>query len=87
MEMLQDGFGRRVAYLRLSVTDRCNYRCFYCMPEQGIKLEPHTHMLRSEEVVRLVRLFVELGVSKVRVTGRRTRGVAGTRGSVADHQR
>ena len=69
MEMLQDGFGRRVAYLRLSVTDRCNYRCFYCMPEQGIKLEPHTHMLRSEEVVRLVRLFVELGVSKVRVTG------------------
>jgi cyclic pyranopterin phosphate synthase len=75
MEMLKDSFGRRVAYLRLSVTDRCNYRCFYCMPEQGIKLEPHTHMLRTEEMVRLVRLFVELGVQK----GRRARGPAGAR--------
>ena len=69
MAMLQDSFGRRVEYLRLSVTDRCNYRCFYCMPEEGIKLEPHTHMLRSGEMARLVRLFVELGVRKVRVTG------------------
>ncbi len=66
---LQDSFGRRVEYLRLSVTDRCNYRCFYCMPEHGVKLEPRANLLRSEELARLVRLFVELGVRKVRVTG------------------
>lgn len=66
---LQDSFGRRVEYLRLSVTDRCNYRCFYCMPEQGIKVEPRSNLLRTEELTRLVGLFAELGVRKVRVTG------------------
>ena len=66
---LQDTFGRRVEYLRLSVTDRCNYRCFYCMPEAGFVAEPRDNLLRTEELARLVGLFVGLGVSKVRVTG------------------
>ncbi|MDX1593457.1 MAG: GTP 3',8-cyclase MoaA [Gammaproteobacteria bacterium] len=67
--VLQDPFGRRVEYLRLSVTDRCNYRCFYCMPEQGVHLEPRANILRSEELVRLVAAFVALGVRRVRITG------------------
>jgi len=66
---LQDNFGRRVEYLRLSVTDRCNYRCFYCMPEAGFVAEPRANLLRTEELTRLVGLFVGLGVHKVRVTG------------------
>jgi len=69
MTELRDSFGRRVEYLRLSVTDRCNYRCFYCMPELGFVPEPRANMLRSEELVRLVGLFAGLGVSKVRLTG------------------
>jgi cyclic pyranopterin phosphate synthase len=68
-EKLSDGFGRRIEYLRLSVTDRCNYRCFYCMPETGFVAEPRANLLRTEELARLVGLFVELGVRKVRITG------------------
>jgi cyclic pyranopterin phosphate synthase len=66
---LLDSFGRHVEYLRLSVTDRCNYRCFYCMPEAGFVAEPRDNLLRTEELARLVGLFVGLGVRKVRVTG------------------
>lgn len=63
-----DRFGRDIHYLRLSVTDRCNLRCRYCMPN-GIPLVSHDDVLRYDEMLRLVRLFAELGVHHVRVTG------------------
>ncbi len=66
---LVDSFGRRIEYLRVSVTDRCNYRCFYCMPAAGAPCERHEEFLRHEELARLVRIFAELGVRKVRLTG------------------
>ncbi|MCR4300084.1 MAG: GTP 3',8-cyclase MoaA [Sulfuricaulis sp.] len=66
---LVDSFGRRIEYLRVSVTDRCNYRCFYCMPATGVAYGRHEEFLRHEEMARLVRLFAELGVHKVRLTG------------------
>ncbi|NPV09116.1 MAG: GTP 3',8-cyclase MoaA [Anaerolineae bacterium] len=66
---MRDAFGRSITYLRLSVTDRCNLRCLYCMPEEGVPLKRHDHILRYEEIVRLVRLGAELGITKVRVTG------------------
>ena len=66
---LKDGFGRKIEYLRLSVTDRCDFRCFYCIPK-GYKdfTQPET-WLTLDELERLVRLFSELGVSKMRLTG------------------
>lgn len=68
-EALTDSFGRRIDYLRVSVTDRCNYRCFYCMPETGCELGSHREFLTYDEITRLVRLFSEMGVSRVRLTG------------------
>jgi len=67
--MLFDPYKRRINYLRISVTDRCNLRCRYCMPEEGIPLIPHEEILTYEEILRLVRLFVSEGISKVRLTG------------------
>lgn len=67
--MLYDRFGRHVDYLRLSVTDRCNLRCVYCMPPEGIPLKPMEEILTYEELVRCVRVGVSLGIRKVRVTG------------------
>ncbi len=66
---LTDSFGRRIEYLRVSVTDRCNYRCFYCMPESGVDLGRHRESLTVEEAARVVGLFSELGVRRVRLTG------------------
>jgi len=66
---LTDSFGRPINYLRLAITDRCNLRCRYCMPDEGIAFIPHEKILRSEEMERLVRAFVSLGVRKVRLTG------------------
>jgi len=66
---LVDGQGRRISYLRLSITDRCNLRCRYCRPEKGVPFIPHQEILRFEELERLVAIFSSLGVSKVRVTG------------------
>ncbi len=66
---LLDTFGRLHDNLRVSVTDRCNVRCFYCMPETGAAFIPHLEILRYEEIERFVRVAVSLGVSKVRVTG------------------
>jgi cyclic pyranopterin phosphate synthase len=66
---LVDSFGRLHDNLRISVTDRCNIRCFYCMPEAGVKFQPHDQILRFEEIERFVRVAVTLGVRKVRVTG------------------
>lgn len=65
-----DARGRELDYLRLSVTDRCNLRCIYCMPEEGVPLVSHRQILRVDEILRLVGLMVEgLGVRKVRITG------------------
>ncbi|OFW61511.1 MAG: cyclic pyranopterin phosphate synthase MoaA [Actinobacteria bacterium RBG_16_64_13] len=61
--------GQSVDYLRLSVTDRCNYRCVYCMPPEGVPFRPHQDMLSYEDMEFFVRAAVRLGISKVRVTG------------------
>ena len=68
-EILTDGFGRRHDYLRISLTERCNLRCFYCMPEEGIPLRDRAEFMRVEEVVELAQIFVSLGVRKIRLTG------------------
>ncbi|MCC8061067.1 MAG: GTP 3',8-cyclase MoaA [Clostridiales bacterium] len=65
---MEDLFGRTIDYLRISITDRCNLRCSYCMPD-GAKFIPHDQILRYEEILRLVRCFVSLGVSHYKVTG------------------
>lgn len=67
--MLLDPFKRRINYLRISVTDRCNLRCCYCMPETGIPLISHFDILTYEEMLRIVRVFAAEGISKVRLTG------------------
>lgn len=67
--MLRDSFGRRVDYLRISITDRCNLRCVYCMPPEGIPLKPVEEILTYGEFLRCVQVAVSLGVHKVRVTG------------------
>jgi GTP 3',8-cyclase len=66
---LIDTFDRVHDNLRLSVTDRCNIRCFYCMPETGVKFQPREQLLTFEEIERFVRVAVTLGVRKLRVTG------------------
>jgi len=66
---LRDGQSRRVSYLRISLTDRCNYRCTYCMPEEGVELSPKSDVLSFEEIARLVRAMLPLGVRRVRLTG------------------
>ncbi len=67
--MLQDRFGRNIEYIRLSVTDRCDFRCFYCLPKGFKNFTQPESWLKVDEIERLVRLFSELGVSKVRLTG------------------
>ncbi|CAD0245398.1 unnamed protein product [Spodoptera exigua] len=66
---LVDSFGRRHNYLRISLTERCNLRCQYCMPAEGVPLSPRSALLSREELVRLARVFVAAGVDKVRLTG------------------
>jgi cyclic pyranopterin phosphate synthase len=66
---LIDTFGRKINYLRLSVTDRCNMRCRYCMPEDGVAKLSHQQILRYEELHRIARAAVSLGIEKIRVTG------------------
>ena len=66
---LVDTFGRLHDNLRISVTDRCNIRCFYCMPEENVKYAPREEILTFEEIERFVGVAVELGVTKIRVTG------------------
>ncbi len=64
-----DSFNRRIHYLRISVTDRCNLRCVWCMPEEGVTLVPHDEILSFEEIYEVARAAVEMGVDKVRLTG------------------
>jgi cyclic pyranopterin phosphate synthase len=64
-----DSFNRQINYLRISVTDRCNLRCTYCMPAEGVPLIPRERILSSEEIVEITRIAVDMGVTKVRITG------------------
>lgn len=66
---LTDSFGRVHDNLRISVTDRCNIRCFYCMPEEGIQFQAREEILSFEEIVRFTRIAASMGVSKLRITG------------------
>ncbi|XP_026210347.1 molybdenum cofactor biosynthesis protein 1 isoform X2 [Anabas testudineus] len=66
---LTDSFGRRHSYLRISLTEKCNLRCQYCMPEEGVKLTPRSQLLSTSEIMTLARLFVQEGVDKIRLTG------------------
>src|SRR5680860_219709 len=69
MNKLIDNFGRKISYLRVSITDRCNYRCIYCKPEEQFEFIPHEEILRYEEIVEIIEEAVNLGVTKVRITG------------------
>jgi GTP 3',8-cyclase len=69
LEPLRDGHGRLIGDLRVSVTDRCNFRCQYCMPAEGLPWLDRDEILRFEEIVRIVRLLSEMGVHDVRLTG------------------
>ncbi len=64
-----DRFDRKINYLRISVTDRCNLRCRYCMPREGIKLLKHSDILSFEEIVDITKTAVDMGITKVRLTG------------------
>lgn len=66
---MYDSFNRKINYLRISVTDRCNLRCQYCMPAEGIKPMDHAEILRFEEIIEVARFAIEHGVSKIRITG------------------
>ncbi|KAK6307642.1 hypothetical protein J4Q44_G00227900 [Coregonus suidteri] len=66
---LTDNFGRRHSYLRISLTEKCNLRCQYCMPEEGVKLTPRAQLLSTSEVLTVAQLFVREGVEKIRLTG------------------
>lgn len=67
--MLKDNHGRTVNYLRLAVTDRCNLRCFYCMPEQGLNWLDRTELMNYEEMLHICSLLVSMGIEKIRITG------------------
>lgn len=66
---MKDNYGRRINYLRISVTDLCNLRCKYCMPEEGVDKSMHEDILSVEDTVKLAGTFVDLGVDKIRLTG------------------
>ena len=67
--MLKDTFSRTIDYIRISITDRCNLRCVYCMPSGGVKFLEHKDILQYEEIARILRVAVHAGVRKVRITG------------------
>ncbi len=69
LEPLFDGHGRRISDVRVSVTDRCNFRCQYCMPADGLPWLERSEVLSFEEIERVVRLLVAMGVEDVRLTG------------------
>ena len=69
MEPLRDSWGREIKSVRVSVTDKCNFRCTYCMPAEGLQWLGRDEILSFEEIARLVRLLARLGVDEVRLTG------------------
>jgi len=68
-ELLTDNHGRRISYLRLAVTDKCNLRCFYCMPEDGLQWLSRQELMSNTEMLRICSLLVEMGIDKIRITG------------------
>jgi cyclic pyranopterin phosphate synthase len=66
---MKDGYGRTIDYLRISVTDRCNFRCSYCMPPEGVTLGEHKDILSYEELLRVITILGKQGISKIRLTG------------------
>ena len=66
---MKDGYGRQINYLRISLTDKCNLRCIYCMPEEGVCLMPHDALLSIEEITRCVKVATRIGIKNVRLTG------------------
>ena len=66
---MKDSYGRVIDYLRISLTDRCNFRCIYCMPEEGVKQMQHEDILRIEEIAQVVRVAAGMGVRSIRLTG------------------
>lgn len=66
---MRDGFGRAIEYLRISVTDRCNFRCTYCMPKDGLPWLPHAEILDYEEIAEVVRQLAPLGLRRIRISG------------------
>jgi cyclic pyranopterin phosphate synthase len=81
--MATDAFGRRIDYLRISVTDRCNLRCVYCMPPEGVDWKPQADILSFEEIERFARVAADEGISKIRLTG----GEPLVRLGIVDHVR
>lgn len=67
--MLVDRYGRQITYLRISVTDRCNLRCVYCMPPEGVQWQGHENILRYEEIAQIVRMAAGYGIREIRLTG------------------
>lgn len=67
--LLQDFHGRNHNYLRISITEHCNLRCTYCMPEDGISLTPKSHLMTADEIISIAQTYVNLGVNKIRLTG------------------
>ena len=70
---LIDGFGRSIDYLRVSVTDRCNFRCVYCMPHDGVQFMPREELLTYDELERIIGVFVNLGIEKIRINYKNSR--------------
>jgi cyclic pyranopterin phosphate synthase len=66
---MRDNYGREIRYLRVSVTDRCNLRCEYCMPQAGVEDKTHEGVLSNEEIIEIVRAAARRGINKVRLTG------------------
>lgn len=69
MQNLTDQLGRKIDYLRISITDRCNLRCRYCMPAEGVENKAHSEILSYEELIRIVKVGIKFGIKKVRITG------------------
>jgi len=67
--LLTDNHGRKISYLRLAVTDRCNLRCFYCMPEEGLDWLSRSELMTYEEMLRICEVLVKMGIEKIRITG------------------
>lgn len=67
--ILTDQFGRQHSYLRISLTERCNLRCTYCMPSDGVTLSPKSHIMTAQEIFEIAKTFVDNGVTKIRLTG------------------
>ncbi len=68
-QILTDSFGRKHSYLRISLTEKCNLRCTYCMPAEGVKLTPRSDLMTAEEIYEIAKVFIANGVNKIRLTG------------------